>query len=514
MNFLSFIAIMSASFLFLLSVQRLNVQKHDKINNAAILVLLCLTWWNVCDAFFYLAASKPLAWFWHQLGAVGWCGFIAVTAYYFLTMTGVSQKMKWYAQLLYWLPPLGLTLRFVLEHPTGLAEDLTLSSSGLGWTYVQRYQNLWPFVFLAYLLVYMGGALCWLYRWQTKVNNRSAKAVALKFIKLDSAVIAIGFLFSYVLPYFSDFLPPLNCVATLIFALIYQRNIVDFDFFTLELALNPGFILESCIEAMVVMDEQYRILYTNEEAKKLLREENLNDRDYLDFLSGDSAQEVERFIISARDHSSPLNLQLKSGIPILCSINRTSTRKKNMNVCIICMTEISRLKTIQDQLDYLAHYDELTGLINRRRFNELLTEWVEDYQKTGQDFELLFLDLMDFKRINDDFGHLAGDSALIATGKALNSILKPGDVLARFAGDEFVILRRGKDSHSLVKHVQKEVNDVDCSAFAPGLTLGVDVGRGSASEAGDGEELLQMADKQMYAKKRKRKETYGSPARI
>ena len=94
----------------------------------------------------------------------------------------------------------------------------------------------------------------------------------------------------------------------------------------------------------------------------------------------------------------------------------------------------------EDQLAHHAHHDPLTGLPNRTLFSELLEHSLRRAQRSGTGVAVLFLDLDRFKIVNDSLGHDAGDELLEALGARFAAVLRPGDVVARFGGDEFTVL--------------------------------------------------------------------------
>ncbi|MEX2256347.1 MAG: EAL domain-containing protein [Acidimicrobiia bacterium] len=94
----------------------------------------------------------------------------------------------------------------------------------------------------------------------------------------------------------------------------------------------------------------------------------------------------------------------------------------------------------EDQLAHQAHHDPLTRLPNRTLFGELLEHSLRRAQRSGTGVGVLFLDLDRFKIVNDSLGHDAGDELLDALGERLSAVLRPGDVVARFGGDEFTVL--------------------------------------------------------------------------
>lgn len=500
-NLFSFLAIVTAVYFCMLIQQRVR-SKKDKQNLWTIFVMLTLAWWNFCDAFFYVAQTKETAWLWHRMGALGWCGFIAVTGYYFLVFTGTDVKMKLPAKVAYWIPPILLTLRFMFFIPSPMAEDLIQSTSGQGWTFVQDFQTIWTYIFLAYLLLYMGGPLLKVYFWQKKLTSRSKKKLANGFVVLDTVAVVIGFVSIFVLPYFTPLLPPAGCLATLVFGVWYWGWLRDYDFLYVELALNPGFVFETCIDAMLVADEDYNILYANQEAKKLLGEEYPNGRPYLEFFDADSRKRLEDLSFGDDGKAVLSNLEIQNGMPVICSVTGVEVKRGRFKIYVISLKEISQLRKAQDRLDYLAHYDELTGLVNRRRLEAILQEWEALYAQDKEDFELIFLDLSKFKQINDTFGHEAGDRALVSVAEALRRAAGQGDVLARFAGDEFIILHKEMGNSDRKTLIKEAIRQIDCTSFAPGFQMDADLGSCRYSEVENIGKLYRTADKRMYENKK------------
>ena len=99
---------------------------------------------------------------------------------------------------------------------------------------------------------------------------------------------------------------------------------------------------------------------------------------------------------------------------------------------------------IRDQLEYMAHYDRLTGVANRRLMESTISEELVRQRRYGVPFSLLFIDCNKFKQINDTYGHDCGDKVLAYVADQLSQLIRENDHCFRYAGDEFVITLAGQ----------------------------------------------------------------------
>ena len=170
--------------------------------------------------------------------------------------------------------------------------------------------------------------------------------------------------------------------------------------------------------------------------------------------------------------------------------------------------DVTELRRLEANLAAQALRDPLTGLANRRLFNELLEADLARTQRGGQPLAVAFLDLDDLKEINDTYGHDAGDKVLCAMANRLQSVVRGADVVARLGGDEFAIVYEPNDPNAdnLVRRIRNALTlpidignsiTLDCSAsigFADTRTVGH-----------DGARLVAAADAAMYREKRARR---------
>jgi diguanylate cyclase (GGDEF)-like protein len=168
----------------------------------------------------------------------------------------------------------------------------------------------------------------------------------------------------------------------------------------------------------------------------------------------------------------------------------------------------SDLQDSSDQSREAALHDPLTGLPNRVLMLELLEHAFRSSTRSGKTTAVFFVDLDRFKEVNDTYGHQVGDRLLVAVGERLTGVLRPGDSLARLAGDEFVVLCENLENPSQADPIAVRLHQGLSRPFAlGGVTVGVTASIGIAftghgSQAAD--ELLRDADFAMYRSKRNR----------
>jgi diguanylate cyclase (GGDEF)-like protein/PAS domain S-box-containing protein len=175
--------------------------------------------------------------------------------------------------------------------------------------------------------------------------------------------------------------------------------------------------------------------------------------------------------------------------------------------------DITALKETQRQLDLLARVDALTGLPNRRQFDERLEEAMARTQRAATSMGVMFLDVDYFKKINDTLGHAAGDVVLKEFGTRLRHQVRVTDVVARLGGDEFVVLVEGiKGIDELEALAEKIVAAVRSPIFFEGRPVPITTSVGVALYEGGGEssaELLEGADRALYAAKREGRDRFS-----
>lgn len=146
------------------------------------------------------------------------------------------------------------------------------------------------------------------------------------------------------------------------------------------------------------------------------------------------------------------------------------------------------------ELNTHARYDILTGLFNRNAFNKYFDKFLD----RGQKFQLVMIDIVKFKQINDTYGHRVGDEVLKIVGERLQSLLRPGEVSARLGGDEFVMLVPGELSDAEYIDLIRQI-EAPMSVTGTRMRVGLSVGVSTYPYHGtDHSSLMTAADIAMY----------------
>ncbi|MBM7567553.1 sensor domain-containing diguanylate cyclase [Paenibacillus sacheonensis] len=158
------------------------------------------------------------------------------------------------------------------------------------------------------------------------------------------------------------------------------------------------------------------------------------------------------------------------------------------------------LMRVNDRLEMLASTDPLTGLRNRRFFQDGLLASLAAYRESGEPFSLLLFDIDHFKRINDTYGHPVGDLILIKLAELLRSLSRASDIVARYGGEEFVVLLPETDRAKALLAAERYC-EAASSTEMDGYRITVSIGAATVSPEATEVTLVDQADLALYASK-------------
>ena len=217
-----------------------------------------------------------------------------------------------------------------------------------------------------------------------------------------------------------------------------------------------------------------------------------------DAIANGTHQEADIFLHHKDGHRVPVSVQLNpvfdSGGNIVGGVELFSD---------ISGQEVTQLRI--DELEKLALLDPLTGLANRRFIEMELENRLREQERYGWIFGLLLMDLDGFKQINDDFGHLAGDSVLKAVALTIAKNARPFDLFGRWGGDEFIGLLKNVDAkmvYDIGRRLRLLIKESYILAEDKEIAVTVSIGGTIARSDDNRERLINRADKLMYKSKK------------
>ncbi len=188
-------------------------------------------------------------------------------------------------------------------------------------------------------------------------------------------------------------------------------------------------------------------------------------------------------------------------------INKDILRNK-VSVFLELYKQKRRIELEKNEYEHLASYDSLTGLMNRFRFEEMLEKTLYNVKRHGFEAALLYIDLDNFKHVNDNYGHFVGDLILQKAANIFKSSTRHSDTIARLGGDEFIIILDVVKSRQAVKSVAEKLlsklmqqHNLDKYMLSIHASIGI-VYCDQQSLLDDPAKLIDAADKAMYQAKK------------
>lgn len=208
-------------------------------------------------------------------------------------------------------------------------------------------------------------------------------------------------------------------------------------------------------------------------------------------------------------------LRRKNGelFPVWQNVTGVHDDAGRLRYYVAILTDISPIKESEERLAYLAHHDALTGLPNRLRFLASLEQTLRRAERHGQCAAVMFLDLDRFKSINDTLGHAAGDSVLKAVAERLRASVRDEDMVARLAGDEFVVVLEEiggpadarEPAEKIIQAIRQPIVVLEDQQITTSTSIGISI---YPHDGRTNEDLIRAADAAMYQAKQEGRNIY------
>jgi len=279
-------------------------------------------------------------------------------------------------------------------------------------------------------------------------------------------------------------------------------------------------LTESGLDLISVLSEDGTILYQSPALRNLLGYEPAETvgRNVFDLVhreDADQARQAFRRILETRHFREPLEFRIRNregAWRTFESLGTNCVDNPHIRGVVFNSRDVTDRKAIQQRIQHLAYHDNLTGLPNRGLLQDRLAHSIARADRTGRKVAVLFIDLDNFKNINDTLGHDVGDELLRQVARRLGECVRAGDTIARQGGDEFIVLLDNlEDGRGASVVAQKILNSLRAAFPLGGTEQHVSGSVGIAVYPEDGKDaqtLMKNADTAMFHGKGIGKNTY------
>ena len=279
-------------------------------------------------------------------------------------------------------------------------------------------------------------------------------------------------------------------------------------------------LIDSILEGVVIYDENKICIRANAVAPKLLGYsiDEMIGKHALHFIAPSSQELVKTVIQNCNQESYEAQMIRKDGTIFPAILRGRDLIFLGQKLRVSAILDITEIKKKEKEILQLAQYDSLTGIPNRLLFKEILSSMVKRSQRNDFYGALLFIDLDNFKIVNDTKGHDVGDEVLIETAKRIQNILRQTDIVARLGGDEFVVALETTNSDEnmvigdvniIVNKILEEIRKpylISDSSFRLTASVGIFLFKDHEYSI---DELMKFADTAMYNAKENGKDKFS-----
>lgn len=272
-------------------------------------------------------------------------------------------------------------------------------------------------------------------------------------------------------------------------------------------------LMNSAPVGILITDDTHRLVMINDYAKDRLgkRLEELIGQDPIGFVNMEQRDSYMGHVKEQSQEANPapgkmdLILQPDKGEPFVAEMAFNTMVLEGKTMVTQVFTDISERKALEQQLRDQAHTDPLTGTNNRRFFSESAETTLAQAKECNQPFSILAMDLDNFKKINDKYGHASGDKVLSQFVNSVTSQLRPMDILGRFGGEEFMLALPDTDTNqaaAIAERIRKIAAETDIDTEQGALHITVSIGVASLTPRHQLlEQILNEADNMLYRAK-------------
>jgi diguanylate cyclase (GGDEF)-like protein/PAS domain S-box-containing protein len=490
----------------LLAAAVLDRSPHDRANRIYALLGVGMAYWCALKFLLRLTTDPEAALLIFQLSAVGWCPIPAYVLHFAAQLTGAvaDRRVRFLVGATY-VAALAATITAPI--PGALVAGMTLEP----WGYVHipgPMYRVWALLFV----VSLGIGLTMLIRAIRRARSPGERTRFL-FVGLGLSVPASGALVTnMVLPMLGVHVVELGEVLSTVNAIVVGYAMLRHGLLDVSLEEASEAVVHTMGEALIVLDPTGRAVRVNDAAAELfgLPARRLRGRAAAElFVSPALAELIAGRGPTALKEEADALAGGGAIIPILLSARVLRDRVTGGIRALICVArDVRDLRALIAQLESQVQTDALTGAASRRHAETRLIYELRRARRYDRPISIALVDLDDFKQVNDRFGHGAGDGVLRRAAQRMRESLRESDVVARWGGDEFLLLLPESDAEAarvVCDRILTRLAEAEAGATDGDGTVRASIGIATVKggeDSPDIDTLLRIADEALYEVKR------------
>lgn len=548
----SFIAYTTVILNLGMGIRVYRANRAARANRLFLAMCVTLCFWGFGYALMISASNQAAAHDWRTFSAVGWCFFYSVFLLFAVCLTQTKGWLdKPVVKAIMHVPALVFFSHIASRTPEGMV------LTDWGWIYVNTNDMVWETAFIIYYSVYALAGFWLIHRWGKRASSHRERQQAKLIVRIMAAIYVVAAPFDTYLPLLGYPALPIAILLSTLFVAGIWHAITRYKLMMLDFDTAADHILQNMIDPVLLVGNNSMIREVNESFLVLtgFGRSVVIGKPITDFIAKASQDDIDQLLKSDDMTENRTEVMLLTQSPhgrFHCQMtikimqdefgdklgriillhdvgelkryeallkrandeleSKIEERTRELEIANQSLqVEIQERKVAEEQAMTMAYFDVLTSLPNRRKFYEKAKQAVNKAKFCNETIAVLFIDLDNFKTINDSFGHSHGDLILVEIAARMKKAIRTGDTLARMGGDEFLLLMEGLNKNrNLTEGVANHAEMIRQQFDSPFLInnresfLSVSIGIAVYPEDGeDAETLLQHADIAMYGAKKK-----------
>ncbi len=270
-------------------------------------------------------------------------------------------------------------------------------------------------------------------------------------------------------------------------------------------------LVQDTSDAILIIGDDGKVRYATPSATTIFGHVDVAGAYLWDLVRDDEREDVIRALTRMREDtgrttfSADMRITRRDDVSVQVQVRCSDLRRDaTVGALVLTLRDVTAQRRLEDELKYRAFHDALTRLPNRLLFQDRAAGALTRSQRDGTTAGVLFVDLDDFKLVNDTMGHSVGDELLVAAGIRLAAVIAEGDLVARLGGDEFALLIENVADAAAVDAYAERIVQAFGEPFAVAggsMVSTATVGVATTQDSADVDELLRHADLALYAAK-------------